>query len=34
MGIEDDIAVLERVPTFSVLGRDALRILAFGAENR
>jgi CRP-like cAMP-binding protein len=34
MGIEDDIAVLERVPTFSVLGRDALRILAIGAENR
>jgi CRP-like cAMP-binding protein len=34
MGIEDDITVLERVPTFSVLGRDALRILAIGAENR
>lgn len=34
MGIEDDISVLERVPTFSVLGRDALRILAIGAENR
>ncbi len=34
MGIEDDISVLERVPTFAVLGRDALRILAIGAENR
>lgn len=34
MGIEDDISVLERVPTFSVLGREALRILAIGAENR
>ncbi len=34
MGIEDDISVLERVPTFSALGREALRILAIGAENR
>jgi CRP-like cAMP-binding protein len=34
MGIEEDISVLERVPTFTVLGRDALRILAIGAENR
>jgi CRP-like cAMP-binding protein len=34
MGIEDDISVLEQVPTFAVLGRDALRILAIGAENR
>jgi CRP-like cAMP-binding protein len=34
MGIEEDIAVLERVPSFAVLGRDALRILAIGAENR
>ena len=34
MGIEDDITVLERVPTVSVLGREALRILAIGAENR
>jgi CRP-like cAMP-binding protein len=34
MGIEEDISVLERVPTFAVLGRDALRILAIGAENR
>ena len=34
MTIEDDIAFLERVPSFSILGRDALRILAIGAENR
>jgi CRP-like cAMP-binding protein len=34
MTIEDDIAFLERVPTFSLLGRDALRILAIGAESR
>lgn len=34
MGIEEDIAVLERVPAFAVLGRDALRILAIGAENK
>ena len=34
MGLEDDIAFFERVPTFAVLGRDALRILAIGAESR
>ncbi len=34
MTIEDDIAFFERVPTLSLLGRDALRILAIGAENR
>jgi len=34
MTIEDDIAFLERVPSFSILGRDALRILAIGAENK
>jgi CRP-like cAMP-binding protein len=34
MAIEDDIAFFERVPTLSVLGRAALRILAIGAENR
>jgi CRP-like cAMP-binding protein len=34
MGIEEDIAVLERVPSFAVLGREALRILAIGAESR
>ena len=34
MTIEDDIAFLERVPALAVLGRDALRIIAIGAENR
>jgi CRP-like cAMP-binding protein len=34
MGIEDDIAQFERVPTLALLGRDPLRILAIGAENR
>ena len=34
MSIEDDIAFLERVPALAVLGRDALRILAIGSENR
>ncbi len=34
MSIEDDIAFLERVPSLAVLGRDALRILAIGAESR
>ena len=34
MTIEDDIAFLERVPALRLLGRDALRILAIGAENR
>ena len=34
MTIDDDIAFLERVPTLSLLGRDALRILAIGAESR
>jgi CRP-like cAMP-binding protein len=34
MTIEDDIAFLERVPSLATLGRDALRILAIGAENR
>lgn len=34
MTIDDDIAFLERVPTFALLGRDALRILAIGAESR
>jgi len=32
--IEDDIAFLEQVPSFAMLGRDALRILAIGAESR
>ena len=34
MTIEDDIVFLERVPALAVLGRDALRIIAIGAENR
>ena len=34
MSIEDDVAFLEKVPTFAVLGRSALRILAIGAETR
>ena len=34
MGIEDDIYFFERVPTLRLLGREALRILAIGAETR
>ena|SRR3974390_2937040 len=34
MTIEDDIAFLEKVPTFAILGHDALRIIAIGAESR
>ena len=34
MTIEDDIAFLQRVPALSILGHDALRILAIGSENR
>jgi CRP-like cAMP-binding protein len=34
MGIEEDIAAIERVPTLRMLGRTALRILAIGAETR
>jgi CRP-like cAMP-binding protein len=34
MTIEDDIAFFERVPTLSMLGRAALRILAIGAESK
>src|SRR5215475_15645824 len=34
MAIEDDISLLERVPTLGLLGRQALRILAIGAETR
>jgi CRP-like cAMP-binding protein len=32
--IESDIAFFERVPTLGLLGRDALRVLAIGAESR
>ena len=34
MAIDDDITFLERVPTLSLLGRQALRIFAIGAETR
>jgi CRP-like cAMP-binding protein len=34
VSLEDDIALLEQVPTLTVLGRAALRILAIGAETR
>lgn len=34
MTIEDDIACLEAVPTFSILGPNALRILAIGCESK
>jgi CRP-like cAMP-binding protein len=34
MALDDDIACFERVPTFAVLGKQALRILAIGAETR
>jgi CRP-like cAMP-binding protein len=34
MTIEDDIAFLERIPSLRLLGPDALRILAIGAESR
>ena len=34
MTIEDDIAFLEKVPTLGVLGLNALKILAIGAESR
>jgi CRP-like cAMP-binding protein len=34
MTIEDDIAFLERVPTFAQLGFSALQIIAIGSESR
>ena len=34
MSLEDDIAFFERVPTFAALGKQALRILAIGAETK
>jgi CRP-like cAMP-binding protein len=34
VGIEDDIGFIEKVPTLRMLGRNALRILAIGAESR
>ena len=34
MSIEDDVALLERVPTMRLLGAAALRVLAIGSEQR
>jgi CRP-like cAMP-binding protein len=34
MSIEDDVALLERVPTLQLLGTTALRMLAIGSEQR
>ena len=34
MAIEDDIAFFETVPTLAVLGKQALRVLAIGADIR
>ena len=34
MSLEHDITFFEQVPTFAVLGKPALRILAIGAETR
>ena len=34
MAIEDDIAFFETVPTLTVLGKQALRVLAIGADTR
>ena len=34
MALEDDIATLVQAPLFELLDRDALRLVAFAAENR
>jgi len=34
MSIDDDIALLERVPMLRLLGRQALRVMAIGADQR
>jgi len=34
MALEDDMAFFERVPTLAALGRQALRVLAVGADTR
>ena len=34
MSIEDDVALLERVPTLRLLGSGSLRMLAIGSEQR
>ena len=34
MSIDDDVAMLERVPTLRLLGTSALRVLAIGSEQQ
>src|ERR1700749_3689563 len=34
MSIDDDVALLEYVPTLRLLGQDSLRMLAIGSERR
>ena len=34
MALENDIATLSAAPLFELLERDALRLVAFAAENR
>jgi CRP-like cAMP-binding protein len=34
MGLDEDIAFFERIPPLAALGKQALRILAIGAETR
>ena len=34
MSIDDDVALLERVPTLRLMGRESLRMLAIGSEAR
>ena len=34
MALDDDIAVLSQAPLFNLLGRDALRLVAFASESR
>jgi CRP-like cAMP-binding protein len=34
MALDEDIAFFEQVPTFAVLGKEALQVLAIGAEIR
>lgn len=34
MAVHDDIAVLSRAPLFSLMGRDALQLVAFASERR
>ncbi|WP_438273700.1 cyclic nucleotide-binding domain-containing protein [Nitrobacter sp.] len=34
MSIDDDVVLLERVPTLRLLGGEALRVLAIGAEQQ